>query len=159
MAAGLSDTLWSMTDLAEMVDAAPPKPGKRGPYKKEIAPQRGRAVIRLACFCTGLLAISFSSAFGEGPYGTNPLYSANSYLPGCKDYLQQKSNVMTGRCIGVVEGLGVVAGHIYCPPETGTTDRHIRVILLYIEARPDRMNEDFRMLALEALRDAWPCQR
>ncbi len=34
MAAGLSDTLWSVTDLAEMVDVAAPKPGKRGPYKK-----------------------------------------------------------------------------------------------------------------------------
>ena len=34
MAAGLSDTLWSMTDLAEMVDAAQPQPGKRGPYKR-----------------------------------------------------------------------------------------------------------------------------
>jgi hypothetical protein len=33
MAAGVS-TLWSMTDLAEMVDATLPKPGKRGPYKK-----------------------------------------------------------------------------------------------------------------------------
>ncbi len=33
MASGLSDTLWSMIDLAEMVDAAQPKPGKRGPYK------------------------------------------------------------------------------------------------------------------------------
>src|ERR1700683_4286594 len=33
-AAGISDTLWSMTDLAEMVDAAAPKAGKRGPYKK-----------------------------------------------------------------------------------------------------------------------------
>jgi IS1 family transposase len=37
MAAGLSDTLWSMTDLAEMVDAAAPKPGKRGPYKGKVA--------------------------------------------------------------------------------------------------------------------------
>jgi IS1 family transposase len=35
MAAGISDTLWSMTDLAEMVDAAAPKPGPRGPYKKD----------------------------------------------------------------------------------------------------------------------------
>lgn len=34
MAAGISDTLWSMTDLAEMIDASLPKPGKRGPYKK-----------------------------------------------------------------------------------------------------------------------------
>jgi IS1 family transposase len=34
MASGLSETLWSMTDLAEMVDAAQPKPGKRGHYKK-----------------------------------------------------------------------------------------------------------------------------
>jgi hypothetical protein len=37
MAAGISDTLWSVTDLAEMVDAAANKPGKRGPYRKRIA--------------------------------------------------------------------------------------------------------------------------
>jgi IS1 family transposase len=37
MAAGISDTLWSMTDLAEMVDSAQPKPGRRGPYKKQAA--------------------------------------------------------------------------------------------------------------------------
>ena len=35
MAAGLSETLWSMTDLAEMVDAAAAKPGPRGPYKRK----------------------------------------------------------------------------------------------------------------------------
>ena len=34
MAAALSDTLWSMTDLAEMIDASLPKSGKRGPYKQ-----------------------------------------------------------------------------------------------------------------------------
>jgi IS1 family transposase len=33
MAAGVSKTLWSMIDLAEMIDATLPKPGKRGPYK------------------------------------------------------------------------------------------------------------------------------
>lgn len=34
MAAGLTGHLYSMTDLANMVDATLPKPGKRGPYKK-----------------------------------------------------------------------------------------------------------------------------
>jgi hypothetical protein len=33
MVAGLSDKLWSMTDMAEMVDESLPKVGKRGPYK------------------------------------------------------------------------------------------------------------------------------
>jgi hypothetical protein len=34
MAAEISPTLWSTTHLAEMVDAAEPKLGKRGSYKK-----------------------------------------------------------------------------------------------------------------------------
>jgi hypothetical protein len=34
MPAGISETLWSMTDLAEMVDATLPAPGPRGLYKK-----------------------------------------------------------------------------------------------------------------------------
>jgi IS1 family transposase len=36
MAAGLTHKLLSMNDLAEMVEAALPKPGKRGPYKKRL---------------------------------------------------------------------------------------------------------------------------
>jgi hypothetical protein len=37
MAAGVSQTLWSMADLAELVEAAQPKPSKRGPYKPRAA--------------------------------------------------------------------------------------------------------------------------
>jgi hypothetical protein len=33
MAAGLTGRLWSMEDLAGMIDDATPKPGKRGPYR------------------------------------------------------------------------------------------------------------------------------
>ncbi len=35
MAAGVSDHLWSMEDIAVLVEARAPKPGRRGPYKKK----------------------------------------------------------------------------------------------------------------------------
>jgi IS1 family transposase len=34
MAAGVADRLWSVEDIANLVEAAEPKPGKRGPYRK-----------------------------------------------------------------------------------------------------------------------------
>jgi len=34
MAAGVSEHLWDITDIALLVEAAEAKPGKRGPYKK-----------------------------------------------------------------------------------------------------------------------------
>lgn len=37
MAAGLTDKLMSLEDVAALVDARAPVPGKRGPYKKRIA--------------------------------------------------------------------------------------------------------------------------
>lgn len=37
MAAGVTDTLMSMEDIAALVDAANPVPAKRGPYKKRVA--------------------------------------------------------------------------------------------------------------------------
>jgi IS1 family transposase len=37
MAAGVTDRLWSIDDIAALVEAADPKPAKRGPYKKRAA--------------------------------------------------------------------------------------------------------------------------
>jgi hypothetical protein len=42
-----------------------------------------------------------------------------------------------------------------CAPENTTNSKLIRVVLEYIEVRPQRMNEEF--MIVEALRRAWPC--
>jgi hypothetical protein len=34
MAAGVTDKLWEMSDIVAVIEAAEPKPSKRGPYKK-----------------------------------------------------------------------------------------------------------------------------
>ena len=35
MAAGVTDRLWELKDIAALIDAAASKPGRRGPYKKK----------------------------------------------------------------------------------------------------------------------------
>jgi len=37
LAAGIADRLWSMTEVAAMVDATLPGVGRRGPYEKKNA--------------------------------------------------------------------------------------------------------------------------
>lgn len=37
MAAGVTDRLWEVSDIVALLEAAEPKPGKRGPYKKREA--------------------------------------------------------------------------------------------------------------------------
>jgi len=47
---------------------------------------------------------------------------------------------------------------VFCPPAGATIKQRIQVIIAYIEARPQRMHEDFRVLAVEAMQKAWPCK-
>jgi hypothetical protein len=37
MAAGVAQTLWTMEDIAQRIEARAAKPAKRGPYKKRVA--------------------------------------------------------------------------------------------------------------------------
>jgi Rap1a immunity proteins len=72
-------------------------------------------------------------------------HSANYYMDGCRYFVAKA-------------GLSVGAG--VCLPQ-GVTDirQVVSVVVAYIDARPARMHKNFNTLALEALRNAWPCPR
>jgi Rap1a immunity proteins len=107
-----------------------------------------------------LIALSASAATAD----ENP-YSANSMLPACKAVLAISSgNPAAGidpveMGIGMIEGVALLANHgVFCPPAGAIIKQRIQVIIAYIEARPQRMREDFRVLAVEAMQKAWPCK-
>jgi hypothetical protein len=101
--------------------------------------------------------------------------SANEVLPACKLYLSvvdrhgavSQSEVPhlmdAGECLGAVYELLTVAHTLpeplkFCPPVEFEAQQGVRVVVAYIENRPERAREDFTMLALEGLRAKWPCQ-
>jgi hypothetical protein len=92
--------------------------------------------------------------------------SANTYFLGCKAFVEGRPDSETfaigNVCSGIVHALAGVAqilppNYQACIPATLTLRQLTLVVLKYIEARPQRMNEDFRVLSVEALHNAWPC--
>src|SRR5215472_259532 len=75
---------------------------------------------------------------------TNPLSSANEMLSGCKGLIGDKTPLLRealgqGRCAGYVAGLVYARSVFLCVPEGATREQGVRVVIKYIEARPERM--------------------
>ena len=91
--------------------------------------------------------------------------SADHMLPACKAFIADDAPrdiyvlFEAGRCIGLMQGLGYASRLVgVCPPAEVTFAQTARVAVTYIEARLERMHEDFRVLAVEAMQKAWPCK-
>jgi Rap1a immunity proteins len=117
-----------------------------------------------------LSCVLISSAGAE----TNEI-SANYKLPGCRDFIAIPGNPQLNRvlvqdsarlyratlCGGEMDGIAntlQVMGQICWP--YGVTGAQIdAVVMNYIERIPERHHESFTVLAIEALKRAWPCRR
>jgi len=102
----------------------------------------------------------FGSMAHAGPQSVPRAYQADFYLPGCKDFLAGRSNFLSGRCVGAVEVLDDIGSgtKLFCPPEATNNLDRVRVIVAYIEARPERLKDGFGLMANEAMAKAWPCK-
>ena len=93
--------------------------------------------------------------------------SANFLMSACRDVVsgnmsngESKGDLFTmGLCAGIISGLSYM-GTFYglCSPIGVTSQQAVSVVVQYIDHQPARMDEDFRVLASEALRAAWPCK-
>jgi hypothetical protein len=68
-----------------------------------------------------------------------------------------------GECLGAVYALLTVSHTLaapfkFCPPVEFDAEQGVRVVVAYIEKKPERGREDFTTIALEALRSKWPCR-
>jgi hypothetical protein len=119
----------------------------------------GLRMSKLLAIAAALAGVFYSTA--DASSAVSRTYSADFYLSGCKDYLAGKSDFFSGRCVGAVEVLDALNldTKMFCPPEAASTLQRVQAIVAYIEGHPQRKDEDFRLLANEAMVKTWPCKK
>ena len=123
---------------------------------------------------------AFALTITAAPAQQQDMDSANFMMPGCRAFLDQRSQgdiFLQGECVGTVSAITVVAGMTNLSlkrfplpandvrwklcidePNGVTVGQEVRVVVSYIDAHPARMHETFVGLAFEAVRTAWPCR-
>jgi Ssp1 endopeptidase immunity protein Rap1a len=117
----------------------------------------------------GLLAAALlaGNAGAQGGYDSASGI-ANDVVPACKEFLAREGETTLetswgrGFCFGTFASLDYMNQFLpphlrSCPPKGVTRRQAVRVVLAYIERRPQRLHEAFLTLAIEAFREAWPC--
>ena len=85
-------------------------------------------------------------------------------LPHCAAGLAPDAqDIAGGRCAGIMATLSFVSRVLpdnlkFCHPSATTPEQMLQVISSFVEANPDAGAQDFRLVALAAMRQKWPCQ-
>jgi hypothetical protein len=120
-----------------------------------------------------LIAVAAAAMLNRGLAVAEPDQTSASYwMPACRDaassnfYGDSSGEPETvhvfkmGYCAGVINGIIYMKKSIgVCQPNGVSAQEATHVVVQYIDKRPERMNENFKLLAVEALQAAWPCPR
>ena len=85
-------------------------------------------------------------------------------LPHCAAGLAADAqDIAGGRCAGIMATLSFVSRVLpdnlkFCHPTSATPEQMTDVIARFVEANPDSAAQDFRLVALAAMRNKWPCE-
>jgi hypothetical protein len=90
--------------------------------------------------------------------------SAQAMLPQCMTALKPDAQSPAGsRCMGIIATLEFVSRVLpdnlkFCHPNTATPEQILQAIGSFMDANPDAVGRDFRLIALAAMHTKWPCQ-
>lgn len=83
----------------------------------------------------------------------------------CQHYVTDnyRNEVWDGECGGTVDSLlflreSLPDGFKVCHPKGVTSAQAVRVVVNYLQAHPQDLHQPFRILAMTALSQAWPCK-
>ncbi len=110
--------------------------------------------LMLAAACIAMLPVTGLAELK--PFG------ASEVMRGCHAYIAQTvdESFDQGTCSGEVTVLMQFGPRFgICPPVGATIGQGVRVVVAYVDKRPARLRDDFTALAIEALKEAWPCKR
>lgn len=118
---------------------------------------------------TLISTLLFTCIVSASAAAQSPLSSANEIMEACQNIARRADitggdleAVKRGFCYGTVTALTfnadrLTAGSRFCPPMGVTNRQSVQVVVAFLERNPQRTHEQFSHLALEALREAWPC--
>jgi hypothetical protein len=89
--------------------------------------------------------------------------ATNQVIPGCRDFIDHtdRNPFLQGQCGGIIATIFYFGRTHFgvCRPVGSNVGQALRLVVAYVDERPERMQDDFERLALEALQQAWPCGR
>lgn len=113
-----------------------------------------------------ILSATLAFAPVSSVFATEADFSSGNYmLQHCEHYIFKSGqfDVRDGECGGAIATLTFLAnalseGFKPCPPKEHTKEQAARVVVNYMRNNPQLLNEPFRILAMTALSQAWPCK-
>jgi len=112
-----------------------------------------------------VLSLALLGGCGSGnDYGGQRGYD---YLPRCQLVVRgprtDREIATATYCVGAVTALTGVAPLLapryrFCFPDDVTAGEAVQVVVAYLESNLSRLEDDFRQLAIAAMRQAWPCR-
>ena len=112
-----------------------------------------------------LVATCCACATLSGAQAENKVGLGKDVLPMCKKALIDPSaSWEPGICLGSIKTLvdlgrnALEPAYRFCIPPQAPLASAMGVVVTYLDARPERLNESFASLAIDAMRAAWPCK-